>query len=248
VISEEYNNIPLFPWRIREIKDTGAATPESIAEIDMNHESLQPFSGLTGESLRKAFFHRYFKAEGSRKNLLILRNKDSLLSEADLGNGKLFLFTSSADLDWNDLPLKAAYVPLVQGLLKEAVGLGKASFPKGSRVGEAFEEKALPVQMIGPRGGPGIYQFSPASGEVRHGMNSPPEESDLRKMAPEEMKKKFGTIDTKVVEYREGMAGSLHGQKKELWPHLLAFLLVVLGAEMALANGIPRGKKTGNHQ
>jgi hypothetical protein len=244
VISEEYNNIALFPWRIREIKDAGAGAPESIAEIDMNHESLRAFSGPMGEGLRKASYYRYFKVEGGRKSLLTLKNRDSLLSEAHLGNGRLFLFASSADLDWNDLPLKAAYLPLVQGLFKEAVGLGKASFPKGVRVGEAFGEKALPVQMTGPRGGPGIYQFklaSPAPGEMRRGMNPPPEESDLRKVASEEMKKKLGTIDMKVVEYKEGMTGNLHGRKKELWPHILAFLLVVLGVEMVLANGIPKG-------
>ncbi len=249
VIPEEYNNIPLFPWRIREVKDTGSGAPESIGEMDMNHESLQAFSGPAGESLRNASFHRYFKAEGSRRSLLTLRNKDSLLSEADLRNGKLFLFTSSADPDWNDLPLKAAYLPLIQGLLKEAVGLEKTSFPKGVRVGETFGEKVLPVQMTGPSGGPGIYQFklvNPALGEMRRGMNPPPEETDLRKVTPEEMKKKFGTIDMKVVEYKEGMAGGLYGQKKELWPYLLAFLLIVLGVEMALANGIPRSNKEVN--
>jgi hypothetical protein len=251
VIPEEYHNIALFPWRIREIKDAGARASESIGEIDVNHESLQAFSGPAGESLRKASFNRYFKVEGGKKSLLTLRNGDTLLSEADLGNGKLFLFTSSADLDWNDFPLKAAYLPLVQGLLKEAVGLGKASFPKGVRVGESFGEKALPVQMAGPKGGPGIYQFKlvgPAPDETRRGMNPPPEESDLRKVAPEEMKKKLGTIDMKVVEYKEGLAGSLHGQKKELWPHILAFLLIVLGVEMALANGIPRSNKVVNNQ
>jgi len=52
----------------------------------------------------------------------------------------------------------------------------------------------------------------------------------------------------KVVEYKEGLAGSLHGQKKELWPHILAFLLIVLGVEMALANGIPRSNKVVNNQ
>ena len=242
VIPEEYNNIPLFPWRIQELKDPGTSMPESISKIDMNHESLQPFSGPTGESLRKASFYRYFKVDGSRKYLLTLGNKDPLLCEADLGKGKLFLFTSSADLDWNDLPLKAAYLPFIQGLLKEAVGLGRESFPRGIRIGESFEEKSSPVQVMGPEGGPGIYRFSLPTGEVRHGMNPPFEESDLRKVPPEEMKKRFGTIEIKVVEYKEGMISGVHGRKKELWPFCLAFLLVVLAVEMVIANGIPKTK------
>ena len=68
--------------------------------------------------------------------------------------------------------------------------------------------------MIGSKGGPGIYQFALSRGEVRYGVNPPLEESDLSKMTPEEMKKKFGTIEMKVVEYKEGIPSSVHGQKE----------------------------------
>ncbi len=234
---DEYNRIPLFPWRIREIKgDEG----RRIAHADYNYGPLKLFSGPPGESLRHASIQRYFKIEGATTNLLSLGNRDPLLARANLGQGQLFLFTSSANLKWNDLPLKAAYLPLIQGLLRGAVGLGKGSFSKGIRIGEPFEEKIRPIQMNGPEGGPGIYQFSLTSGEVRRGVNPPLEESDLSKVAPEEMKKKFGTIDVKVVEYQEGTLAKMHTRKKELWPFILGFLLVVLAVEMGVANGIPR--------
>jgi len=73
-------------------------------------------------------------------------------------------------------------------------------------------------------------------------MNPPFEESDLRKVPPEEMKKRFGTIEIKVVEYKEGMISGVHGRKKELWSFFLAFLLIVLAVEMVIANGIPKTK------
>jgi hypothetical protein len=242
VISEEYNNIPLFPWRIREIRNTETSKPQSVAQIDNSHDSLKPFSGPMAESLKKASFYRYFKIEGSKKNLLTLGNRDPLLAEAEFGRGKLFLYTSSADLDWNDLPLKTAYLPLVQGLLKESVGLSRESLPMGMRIGQPFEEKTRPVQMIGPGGGPGIYQFTPPAGEVRYGVNPPTEESELSKMTPEEMKRRFGAIDVKVVEFKEGMLSSVHGGRQEMWPFLLIFVLIVLAVEMAVANGVPRSK------
>jgi hypothetical protein len=163
--------------------------------------------------------------------------------EADLGKGKLFLFSSSADLDWNDLPLKAAYLPLIQGLIKEEVGLAKSSLPAGLVFGQPFEERTQPNQLMGLRGGPGIYQFIHQSGEVRRGMNTPPEESDLSKVSDVEIKKKFGTMNVKVVEYREGAASNVYAGRKELWPFILGFLLVVLAAEMGIANGVPRPKK-----
>ena len=117
--------------------------------------------------------------------------------QANLGKGQLFLFTSSANIKWNDLPLKAAYLPLIQGLIKEAVGLSADSLPAGIRFGEPFEEKSSPTQVSGPPGGPGIYKFPLTSGDMRRGVNPPLEESDLGKVSEEEMQKRFGMIKIK---------------------------------------------------
>jgi hypothetical protein len=238
VTAEEYNSLPLFPWRLGGVKEAGDSNPSKIAQANYDWESLKPFSGLKGESLRGAGFRRYFKIEGSKKNLLTMEGSDPLLVEANLGKGTLFLFASSADLDWNDFPLKAAYLPLVQGLLKEAVGLTRDSLPAGVRFGEPFEERSSPRQVAGPQGGPGIYQFFPQSGELRRAVNPPLEESDLGKVSDGEIKKMFGMINTRVVEYKEGALSAVPAGGKELWPFLLAFLLVVLAAEMGVASRI----------
>ncbi len=234
VIPEEYNSFPLFPWRIKEVVEK----PARIAQIDESHPALRVFSGSKEGSLKNASFRRYFRIEGSKKNLLTLENRDPLLVEADLGKGRLFLFSSSADLDWNDLPLKAAYLPLVQGLLKEAVGLSKTSLLEAIRFGEPFKEKVPFTQLMGPQGGPGIYQFLLPSGEVRRSVNMPFEESDLAKISEPEIKKKFGTEDVKVVEYQEGIKSRLYGGRQEIWPFILVFLLIVLAVEMGVANRI----------
>jgi hypothetical protein len=234
VVPDEYNKIPLFPWRIQEVVDR----QEKIVQVDEHHDSLKSFSGTEGGSLRNASIRRYFKIEGSKRNLLTLGNKDPLLVEADQEKGRLFLFSSSADLDWNDLPLKAAYLPLIQGLIKEAAGLAKSSLPVGIRFGEPFEEKAPFHQLIGPQGGPGIYQFVLPSGEARRSINVPPEESDLGKVSETEMKKRFGTRDVRVVEYTESIKGRLQGGRKEIWPLILGFLLIVLAVEMGVAGKI----------
>ena len=238
VAPEEYNSIPLFPWRLVEVKGAGGSRPARIAQADYNREGLRPFSKLKGESLKGANFHRYFKIEGSTRNLLTLENNDPLLVQAALGKGTIFLFASSADLDWNDFPLKGAYLPLIQGLLREAVGLAKDSLPADIRFGEPFEEKSSPIQATGPQGGPGIYKFSLPSGEVRRAVNPPLEESDLGKVSNEEIKKRFGTINTRVVEYKEGNLSTSQARGKELWPFFLAFLLVVLAVEMGVANRV----------
>jgi len=243
---EEYNAFTLLPWRIGELRDFGQK-PERISQIDPGHDALKSlFRG--NESLKSASFGRYFKVEGSTRNLLTLGNQDPLLVEAETGKSRLFLFTSSADLDWNDLPLKAAYLPLIQGLLKEAIGLTGSSLPAGLRVGEPLKEQVRPVQIKGAHGEPGIYQFSLPSGDVRRGVNPAYEESDLAKIAEEELQKKFGAIAVKVIEYQEGKLKDLQTGRKELWPFLLAFLMVVLAVEMGLANGAPWTKEKINIQ
>jgi len=114
--------------------------------------------------------------------------------------------------------------------------LAKDSTGRGFRFGEPFGEKVQPEQVAGTQGATGIYRFSASTGEIRHRVNSPIEESELSKVTDQEIQKKFGSKNVRVVEYREEKAGPLHAGRKELWPYVLAFLLVVLGAEMVLAN------------
>jgi hypothetical protein len=156
------------------VKEAGPSRPERIAWVDETSGSLKPFSEAGEESLKSASFHRYFRVDGETKHLLAFGNKDPLLVETDAGKGKAYLFTSSADLDWNDLPLKAAFLPLIQGLVKEAVGLTRNHLPPMIRFGEPFREESRPIQAAGPQGGPGIYQFFNPPGEVRYGVNPLP--------------------------------------------------------------------------
>jgi hypothetical protein len=153
---EAYNDFSLVPWRIAEARDV-ELKPERIARVDQSRETLKSLAN-GGDSLRNTLFRRYFKIEGMTRNLLTLGNQDPLLVEADVGRSRIFLFASSADLDWNDLVLKAAYLPLIQGLLKEAVGLGGNALSPDLRVGDLFKEQGRPVQPRVLKMGC-IYQF-----------------------------------------------------------------------------------------
>jgi hypothetical protein len=58
------------------------------------------------------------------------------------------------------------------------------------------------------------------------------------------VKKKFEKTDVKLIEYREGIVQGVQSGKRELWPFLLGFVLVVLVVEMGVANGSPwKGKE-----
>jgi hypothetical protein len=242
IVPEAYNQFPLAPWQIGERIDLSEADKQMI-QIDSVQSTTKSFPDLQ-DSLRSTSVSTYFKIEGNLNTLLSLKNRDPLFVEASVGKAKLFMLASSADLDWNDLPLNAAYVPLLQGLIKEAVGLSGTSLPEGIIFGESFKKNTRPVQLKGPEGGPGIYQFHLSDGEMRQGVNTPYIESNLSKLGEDELKKKFGAIDVKVVDYKEGSLKNLTGGRRELWPILLLFLFVVLAFEMILANGIPLFKSS----
>jgi hypothetical protein len=237
-----YNNFPHLPWRIGELKDLSHTKPARITEVDHSNVTLKPLLESAEKGLKSASFYRYFRIEGSIKKLLGLENGDPLLVESDLAKGKLFFFASSADLDWNDLPLKAVYLPIIQGFLRESMRLSEGSLPKWARFGEPFPEKTRPIQVMTPKGiaqgGPGIYQFSLAPGQVRRGLNIPLEESDLSKVTDDEMKKKFQNLNIEIIDYHEGAMGAVYGARKEIWPFLLAFLFGILAIEMVIANRI----------
>jgi Aerotolerance regulator N-terminal len=248
VVPEEYNSLPFFPLRIREMTEAGPGKPERIAQADKSREAFKTYSATGEGGLKGASFNRYFKIEGSTKTLLSFGNGDPLLVEVGAGKGKLFLFSSSADLDWNDLPLKASYLPLIQGLLKETMELSIGALPKAIRFGEPFEKESGLTQLAGTKGGPGIYKYLSPSGEVRQGINPPPEESDLGKITADAIRKKLGTRDMKMVEYNEEALKGMYAGKKDLWPFFLAFVMVVLAFEMGMANMVPRGKPHVEHE
>lgn len=238
VTPDFYHRLVFFSWQLREVKEGGPqGRPKPVAG-ELNRDSLRALSGPLGESFKKASFHRYYKVERSAKNLLTMENGDPLLAEGEWEKGRIFLFTSSADLDWNDLPLNAAYLPLIQGLLKESAGLPQNPPPPTLRIGESSPEMSSATQIIGTPGGPGLYRLHLASGEVWRGVNPPKEESDLRKMTAEELQKRFGSIEVKVVECREGALNVPLAGRKDLWPFILGFLLFVLGIEMGVASRV----------
>jgi hypothetical protein len=147
---EVYNGFSLAPWQIFGLSDPAQAVEKTTA-IDSLEGDLKFLEPLE-ENLKRASFQRYFKVEGSVKKLLVLTNQNPLLVSAKAEKSRLFLFTSSADLDWNNLPLKAAFVPFIQGLVKEAVGRG-TSLPKGIQIGESFSDNGRSFQIKGSRGG-----------------------------------------------------------------------------------------------
>ena len=115
---ESYNTLlhskhALLPISFTESDGSGARA-RSVVPTETN-----PL-GLDGDLLAAAKFLQAVGVEaGDRDHRLMLRYDDGspALIESEFGLGKVFVFTSTADLAWNDFAIRPAFVPFVNRLL-----------------------------------------------------------------------------------------------------------------------------------
>lgn len=140
----------IFSGQLREKKLGAEANGEKIEKLDLAHPALQILSDRTlMESIKSARVWGYTRGERAPGSVLIgLANGDPLLFEQKAGAGKVLLFTSSADRDWNDLPVKTVYLPLMQSLAQYLAGGKRGALDPGVAVG-AVKELSLPPAYVG---------------------------------------------------------------------------------------------------
>ena len=140
---------PILPAPIRERRLGPEANGEKVEKIDLAHPALQIFSDpILQESIKSARVWGYARMPASKSALLSLANGDPLLLEQKVGPGRVFYVTSSADRDWNDIPVKTAYLPLIQALTNYLAGGKRGMLDGGISVGSA-KEISLPPSYVG---------------------------------------------------------------------------------------------------
>ncbi len=129
----------ILPALLKERKVLSEAAEQRIAKVDASHPALQVFSDpILKDSLTATKVRGYIRSDAAdRSALLTLASGDPLLSEKRVGPGRVLLFTTSADRDWNDLPLKTAYLPLVQSLGSYLTGGQRGIIDVGITVGDS---------------------------------------------------------------------------------------------------------------
>jgi hypothetical protein len=136
-----------LPAPLREKKLGPEANGEKIDKIDPSHPALQVLADpILQDSLKSARVWSYWRSSG--KALIALANGDPLLLEQKVGAGKVMLISSSADRDWNDLPVKTTYLPLMQSLTQYLAGGKRGSLDPGIEVGTT-KTLILPPSLVG---------------------------------------------------------------------------------------------------
>ena len=150
--SDSYNEklSQSVPAQLREKKTGPEAKGENIDKVDLAHPALQTFADpILLESLRSTGVWGYIRADPRGKSVLMsLANGDPLLLEQTAGAGKVILITTTADRDWTDLPLKTAFLPLLQSLAQHLAGGKRGHLDTGIAVGDV-KELLLPPSLVG---------------------------------------------------------------------------------------------------
>jgi hypothetical protein len=93
-----------------------------------------------------------------RKVLARYTNGGAALVEASSGQGRLLLFTSTIDRDWNDLPIHPGYLPLLQQAVRHLARTQSDARGEDHLVGRAVEIASGEVKKLEIHGPNGIAE------------------------------------------------------------------------------------------
>ena len=165
------------------------------------------------------------KANSEAKVLAATDGGDPLLVEKSRGRGTVLLFAAAADRQWGDWPQSRLYVPLVH----QIVGYLTDRLPENARVRSELAGQ-------GADDSPQIREVNGLT-VVR---NLDPRESRTERCTIHEFRRAFELAEEKPQGEAESVAataGPAGSQRPdEWWPYLVWALLLVLVAEVFVAN------------
>ena len=245
--------VPLGGQILQTINQLGGITGLGYAVVgvmDRSHPGLQNI-----DELRSAKFFRYVNIapQPSDQVLIRLDNGSPLLVESGWGKGRLLLFTSSLDREWNDLPVQPVFVPFIAGLggylsgniglINEArLGSSLTAGTLGIQGGQIFDPRGDRVLGIGGTGDEvlvdqvGFYEVVSGGATQLIAINPDPAESDLAIMDSNTLE---GWQDLgSGVEEQRVISGieTIDAQPVGLWPWIVAMLLIIVLIESWVGN------------
>ena len=137
----------ILPARLlKRHRASGQGGDQLIGRLEKRHPIFNHFEEVHFSYLMATPFTDFHLVEplAGSQILADLQNGSPLLLERGLGNGRVLLFTSSLDRNWNQLPLKSVFLPFCQEMVKYAARFQPS--PQAYRVGERVALESLNPQ------------------------------------------------------------------------------------------------------
>lgn len=274
IASGDQINVTIFNQLFRELSpavlnDRAFTSPNRessviLTEVDYQHPIFRMFSDAGQGDPSSAQFYQYFHSAPFAAEAVLARFDDggAALLERKIGGGKVILFTSTIDAEWNNLPVKAIFLPLLYQTVQyvAAERKGQKSYLVGQPVklqnfaAKTIKEGELFVRT--PAGGeaainesnfeqtetPGIYEVHGRNQKRSRDMfavNVDARESDLTAMALEDFQTKF-VVDSKAAPQAAALTAASSEEQQEdrqkLWRLAILAVVALLLGETWLAN------------
>jgi hypothetical protein len=258
----------ILPVRPAEAATAVSGSPFRIGEVNTADRMLSIFRPPGGGSFTTAsFYRRAGIAAEMQRGTVTARFSDGSpwMVRGRTGGGEVVFFSSTADLEWNDLPTKPVFVPLLRRVVMEISGEFQDGREAGVEAGEAkvfsgeSELAYSTITVVRPDGEIRRQEFVPRQGKVsarfeetdmvgfysytgegREGVfavNPPAAESDLQPLGAEELESRFQQIPLELRSSGggEGEEGLFQRGSRSLTRPLLAGLFLLLLVEMVIA-------------
>jgi len=106
------------------------------------HPVLKIFKEQTLEEMKSIEFQSFYSVEPREKSKfttpIVFTNEFPALIESNIGRGKVILFLSSIDRDWNNFPIQPTFVPWIQRWIKYSANGLDSLIQKNLLVGDPF--------------------------------------------------------------------------------------------------------------
>jgi len=246
--------------RVRDRSENPGNEPFAIRRLAWEHPVFRSLTGRVQTGGARVFRH-FDVGENEAYVLAELDSGRPLLLEKQLGDGVVLLCTTSADMDWANLPTQVSlFVPVVHQMVYHAarslrratdlhVGAG-LHVPSDDGAVVAWHlpgEKDAPNEtdldrddpnLLKTTHRPGIYRAELADGERLFAVNVDPAESSPRRVADDEAGMLLGAPDAVLVRRIEKLGGVAVRRREglPLWDYLLALAILIAVVEGFIGN------------
>ena len=242
----------ISPARLEQVGLLGRDDYLVIADYDRRHPILRPLG-----SDWSARFQGHWRLTPSEdaKVLMQFDNTEAALVEKDVGEGKILLFASSLDLEWNNLALQGLFLPFVHETLRHLVRseAGQSAYEIGDSINLAQFVSDAEVAVRDANGrsvsleannlqratSPGLFTATSGAVSSRYAVNILPEESNFTRVATSTLYDAVVNPDTSPLQSREAQTAQLIEElenPQRLWWWILTLVMVLLLVEVLVAN------------
>jgi len=232
---------------------TGSDDYLVIADFDRRHPILRPLEANWSVRFQG---HWTITPNAEADVLMQFDNTEPALVERSVGEGKVILFASTMDLEWNNLPLQGLFLPFVHETLRHLVQppIKQRAYQIGDSFSIALNEQPNAVEAQGPRGDPleflddsyvvnaatpGLIRATVDGVPQNYAVNIIPEESRFAKTAVSNIYDMIINPDTEPFQSREVRTAQLIEElerPQRIWWWILSLVVLLLLTETVVAN------------